>query len=79
MNIVKILLEVIWLKVDLFSKKIDGEFLLDKIIFEVKLGEIIGIVGWNGVGKIIFFWIIMGFYIFDEGDVYLDEVLSKNF
>lgn len=52
-----------WLKVDSLSKKIDGELLLDKITFEVKPGEIIGIVGRNGVGKTTLFRTIMGFYI----------------
>lgn len=66
------------MKVDSLSKKIDGELLLDKITFEVKPGEIIGIVGRNGVGKTTLFRTIMGFYIPDEGDVYLDEALSKN-
>lgn len=55
-----------WLKVDSLSKKIDGELLLDKITFEVKPGEIIGIVGRNGVGKTTLFRTIMGFYIPDE-------------
>ncbi|EEC6523938.1 ATP-binding cassette domain-containing protein, partial [Listeria monocytogenes] len=55
------------MKVDSLSKKIDGELLLDKITFEVKPGEIIGIVGRNGVGKTTLFRTIMGFYIPDEG------------
>lgn len=67
-----------WLKVDSLSKKIDGKLLLDKITFEVKPGEIIGIVGRNGVGKTTLFRTIMGFYTPDAGDVYLDEPLSKN-
>ncbi|MEI9677842.1 ATP-binding cassette domain-containing protein, partial [Escherichia coli] len=54
-----------WLKVDSLSKKIDGKLLLDKITFEVKPGEIIGIVGRNGVGKTTLFRTIMGFYIPD--------------
>lgn len=66
------------MKVDSLSKKIDGKLLLDKITFEVKPGEIIGIVGRNGVGKTTLFRTIMGFYIPDAGDVYLDEPLSKN-
>lgn len=66
------------MKVDSLSKKIDGKLLLDKITFEVKPGEIIGIVGRNGVGKTTLFRTIMGFYIPDTGDVYLDEPLSKN-
>ncbi|EAG9602445.1 ATP-binding cassette domain-containing protein, partial [Listeria monocytogenes] len=49
------------MKVDSLSKKIDGKLLLDKITFEVKPGEIIGIVGRNGVGKTTLFRTIMGF------------------
>lgn len=55
-----------------------GSFLLDKITFEVNPGEIVGIVGRNGIGKTTLFRTMMGFYIPDEGDVYLDEPISKN-
>ncbi|MBC1982015.1 ATP-binding cassette domain-containing protein [Listeria welshimeri] len=66
------------MKVDSLSKTIDGKLLLDKITFEVKPGEIIGIVGRNGVGKTTLFRTMMGFYIPDEGEVYIDKPLSKN-
>lgn len=66
------------MRVDSLSKKIDGKLLLDKITFEVNSGEIVGIVGRNGIGKTTLFRTMMGFYIPDEGDVYLDEPISKN-
>ncbi|ECJ9370834.1 ABC transporter ATP-binding protein [Listeria innocua] len=66
------------MRVDSLSKKIDGKLLLDKITFEVNPGEIVGIVGRNGIGKTTLFRTMMGFYIPDEGDVYLDEPISKN-
>ncbi|UPH49727.1 ATP-binding cassette domain-containing protein [Listeria innocua] len=66
------------MRVDSLSKKIDGKLLLDKITFEVNPGEIVGIVGRNGIGKTTLFRTMIGFYIPDEGDVYLDEPISKN-
>lgn len=66
------------MRIDSLSKKIDGKLLLDKITFEVNPGEIVGIVGRNGIGKTTLFRTMMGFYIPDEGDVYLDEPISKN-
>ncbi|MBC6138071.1 ABC transporter ATP-binding protein [Listeria innocua] len=66
------------MRVDSLSKKIDGKLLLDKITFDVNPGEIVGIVGRNGIGKTTLFRTMMGFYIPDEGDVYLDEPISKN-
>lgn len=66
------------MRVDSLSKKIDGKLLLDKITFEVNPGEIVGIVGRNGIGKTTLFRTMMGFYIPDEGEVYLDEPISKN-
>ncbi|MBC6296831.1 ABC transporter ATP-binding protein [Listeria sp. FSL L7-1517] len=66
------------MKVDSLSKKMDGKVLFDKITFEVKPGEIVGIVGRNGVGKTTLFRTMMGFYTPDEGDVYIDGALSKN-
>ncbi|HBM3808841.1 TPA: ABC transporter ATP-binding protein [Listeria innocua] len=66
------------MRVDSLSKKIDEKLLLDKITFEVNPGEIVGIVGRNGIGKTTLFRTMMGFYIPDEGDVYLDEPISKN-
>ncbi|EAF5667668.1 ATP-binding cassette domain-containing protein [Listeria innocua] len=66
------------MRVDSLSKEIDGKLLLDKITFEVNPGEIVGIVGRNGIGKTTLFRTMMGFYIPDEGDVYLDEPISKN-
>ncbi|EFR99303.1 ABC transporter, ATP-binding protein [Listeria seeligeri FSL N1-067] len=66
------------LKIDSLSKEIDGKLLLDKVTFEVKPGEIVGIVGRNGIGKTTLFRTMMGFYIPDGGDVYIDGPLSKN-
>ncbi|MBC1379578.1 ABC transporter ATP-binding protein [Listeria innocua] len=66
------------MRVDSLSKKIDGKLLLDKITFEVNPGEIVGIVGRNGIGKTTLFRTMMGFYIPDEGEVYLDEPISKH-
>lgn len=39
--------------------------------FEVKLGEIFGLVGLNGSGKMMFINVIIGFYLLNEGVVWL--------
>lgn len=61
-----------------------GDFIVvDDLFFEVEKGEIFGLFGINGVGKIIIFRIIMGlFYLFSgyvryEGDFVFYEIVDK--
>lgn len=54
-------------------KKMDDNLVLKDVLFDLKVGEIIVLIGCNGVGKIILFLMMMGIYLFDEGDVFLGE------
>lgn len=47
----------------------DGEDIFIDVDFEVKIGEWIGIVGRNGVGKLILMKIIVGVENYDFGNV----------
>lgn len=40
----------------------------------MKSGEVVGFLGFNGVGKIIIFYMICGFLEFSGGSVYLNDV-----
>lgn len=60
------------------SKIINGKLLLDNISMNVNPGEIVGIIGRNGVGKTTLFRTIMSYYKPDNGEVIIDgEVLAK--
>lgn len=45
----------------------DGEDIFIDVNFEVKIGERIGVVGCNGVGKLILMKIIVGVENYDSG------------
>ena len=60
------------LKVDSLCKKYDQkatEYTVKNINFQVKKGEIVGLIGHNGAGKTTILKSIMGMYAFNEGDV----------
>lgn len=56
------------------SKKIRGNSVLEGLDFEVKNGEILGLVGPNGAGKTTLLNIIAGIWPPDSGDVEIDGV-----
>lgn len=55
------------LVIDKLSKQIDQRPTLDAISFEVQPGQIIGVIGRNGVGKTTLFRTINGQYLADHG------------
>ncbi|EFI84111.1 ATP-binding cassette domain-containing protein [Listeria grayi] len=55
------------------SKTINGKLLLDNISLTINPGEIVGLVGRNGVGKTTLFRTVMGYYTPDSGTVEIDN------
>lgn len=60
------------LKVENISKSYGSNLAVDQLSFEVKNGEIFGLLGANGAGKTTTFRIIMGLLDADSGEVTLD-------
>lgn len=54
------------------SKTIDNQLILDNINFELNKGEILGIIGRNGVGKTTLFRSIANHYLLDQGTILID-------
>lgn len=67
------------LVINQLSKRIDHHQTLDGISFEIGLGQIVGVVGRNGVGKTTLFRTINGQYLTDHGQVLVDgqEVVDQ--
>jgi ABC-type sugar transport system ATPase subunit len=55
------------------SKSFPGVKALDKVSFDIKRGEIHGLVGENGAGKTTLMNIVAGIYRKDEGKTYFEE------
>ncbi len=66
------------IKVKQISKKFKDEFVLDKVDFEVKDGEIVGLVGPNGAGKTTLLNIIVGIWPPSGGEVEIDGCNISN-
>ena len=60
------------LVINQLSKQIDHHTTLDQISFTIEPGQIVGVVGRNGVGKTTLFRTINGQYLADSGDVSVD-------
>ncbi len=56
------------------SKTIDEQLVLDDICFNLAQGEILGVIGRNGVGKTTLFRSIANHYLFDEGTIEIDGI-----
>ena len=57
------------------SKRFFGVKALEKVSFDLKKGEIMGLVGENGAGKSTIIKILAGAYKKDKGEIYLDGEL----
>lgn len=56
-----------------------GKFKLNNINLELKEGDIVGIIGLNGLGKMILIKIIMGIIDVDEGEIEFCNEIIENF
>jgi branched-chain amino acid transport system ATP-binding protein len=60
------------------TKKFGGLYALKDVDFEVRKGEIVGLIGPNGSGKTTLFNVISGIYNLDGGKIFFDGVdISK--
>lgn len=57
------------LVIDKLNKQIDHQATLDQVSFEIQPGQIVGVIGRNGVGKTTLFRTINGQYLADTGAV----------
>ncbi|MEM4397619.1 MAG: ABC transporter ATP-binding protein, partial [Candidatus Woesearchaeota archaeon] len=65
------------LKIENLKKKFANNLILNNVSFDIKKGEIIGLIGMSGVGKTTFLNMLIGFIKPDEGNVfYFDETGS---
>lgn len=61
------------LVIDKLSKQIDHQSTLDAVSFTVEPGQIIGVIGRNGVGKTTLFRTINGQYLANQGAVLIND------
>lgn len=59
------------IRVEHLKKSFEGKVILDDISLCCEKGTITGIVGYNGCGKSVLFKCICGFYMQDEGEIYI--------
>jgi len=62
------------IRIEQLSKKFRGRPALQRVSFEVKRGEIFGLLGHNGAGKSTTFGILLGQVFPDAGEAFIDEV-----
>lgn len=61
------------LKIENLSKKLENKLVIDHIGFSLHTGQIVGLVGRNGVGKTTLFRLLAGEYLPDSGNISSDE------
>lgn len=52
------------------TKHFEGLYAVNKVDFQVKVGELVGIIGPNGAGKTTFFNLLTGLFAPNEGEIY---------
>jgi len=67
------------LVIDKLNKQIDHQATLDQVSFEIQPGQIVGVIGRNGVGKTTLFRTINGQYLADTGAVLVNgQVVAEH-
>lgn len=61
------------------SVSFQGDYLFEKITFQLKAGDRVGLVGKNGAGKSTLLRILAGTQEYDEGQIAMDKELSVGF
>lgn len=57
-------------------KKYGDCIIFEYFNFEIFCNVVVGIIGFNGVGKLMFFWIIMGKEVLDVGEVVIGDIVD---
>ena len=61
------------MKVENLSKKIENRLIIDDISFQLKKGQIVGLIGRNGEGKTTLFRLLANHYNKSGGNIFIDE------
>lgn len=61
------------------KKGFDGCLLIDGLSFSFLLNGIVGVIGLNGVGKMMLFKMIVGFELFDGGMLKIGEIVKISY
>ena len=69
--------ENVLLRMEQITKTFPGVLALDKVDFELKTGEVHGVIGENGAGKSTLINVLGGIYLPDSGHIYINGV-NKN-
>lgn len=65
------------IRVENASKSFRGHTVLKKVSLTCEVGNIYGIIGYNGSGKTVLFKSICGFYRLDEGEIWIGDKKMK--
>lgn len=57
-------------------KKYGDCVIFENLDLEILCNVVVGIIGFNGVGKLMFFWIIMGKEVFGVGEVIIGDMVD---
>ena len=66
------------LKVEGLNKFFRKKHAVNNLSFSMEQGEIVGLLGPNGAGKTTSFYMIVGFYKPNSGDIYMDGIKITN-